>query len=198
MPLSSKPHIAPRTATVFRMRHRRQNFLVMLALVTSLTNVWGQSDGTAAPDRNSVTIYDLEATTLDGASFEVSSLKDKVTVLDFWTSWCSPCLKAFPVLKALRAELGGDDFEIVSVTVYSGPAEQVSKVVSRYELDHPVILGDAQSPVKFDVLGYPTYLLMDKEGNLVRRYVGDFNNPLARLRRDAIALLEGKELAVLP
>ena len=175
-----------------------QLHLIGLLLLAGLAPLGAQSPATDHVGRDDVKLADLEAIDLEGKSFDPATLEGKVTVLDFWASWCSPCMEAFPVLNELRAELAGEGFEIVSVAMYSGPPDIVRQVVARFDLNYPVVLGNDQTPVIYDVLGYPTYLLMDQDGNLVRRYVGDFNNPLARLRMDALALLSDKPLEALP
>lgn len=168
---------------------------ILLLSLGFLGPLSAQSTPPAHRFRNEVTVAELIASDLDGKAFEVGSLAGKVVLLDFWATWCAPCLEAFPLLKEMHAALDGDDFEIVSVTLYSGLPEDIQWVMDKYKPDHPVVLGDPQIPVTFGIIGFPTYLLMGKDGKLVRRYVGDFNDPLGRALADARALINNEPLA---
>ena len=155
---------------------------------------WGQHSA-AAPARNNVRVSDLSATTFDGATFDIAGTNGKIILLDFWATWCSPCLEAFPALKALQKRFDEDQFQVISVALFSGDAEQLQWVVDQYQLSHTMLTGDKNVPVVFDILGFPTYLLMDRHGKLLRRYVGDFNDPVGRVARDVGLLLDGQSIA---
>lgn len=155
---------------------------------------WGQQSA-ATLARNNVSVSDLSATTFDGATFNIASTNGKIILLDFWATWCSPCLEAFPALKALQKRFDEDQFQVISVALFSGDAEQLQWVVDKYQLHHTMLTGDKNVPVVFDILGFPTYLLMDRHGKLLRRYVGDFNDPVGRVARDVGLLLDGQSIA---
>lgn len=168
---------------------------ILLLILGYLGPLPAQSTSPAHQSRNEVTVAELIASDLAGNSFDVKTLAGKVVLLDFWATWCAPCLEAFPPLKEMRTELGSAEFEIVSVTLYSGLPEDIQWVMDKYKPDHPVLLGGPQIPVTFGIIGFPTYLLMGKDGKLVRRYVGDFNDPLGRALADARALVNDEPLA---
>src|SRR3954447_16082074 len=59
-------------------------------------------------------VFDLQ--TLDGKTINISSLKGKVVLLDFWATWCVPCRKALPELKELRHQKAGKPLVVISVS----------------------------------------------------------------------------------
>jgi thiol-disulfide isomerase/thioredoxin len=95
---------------------------------------------------------------------------NKVILIDFWASWCSPCIKGFPRTKKLA-----EDYENQSVEVlYVGNKDQKSSLINaikEYQLygDH-IILNEEESDIwrrEFEISGIPTYILIDQEGKIV-------------------------------
>ena len=178
------------------MIHRSLSRAAILLLILGyLGSLSAQSTSPAHQSRNNVALTDLIATDLDGRPFDPAVLAGKVVLLDFWATWCAPCLEAFPALKQIQKELGEDGFQVVSVTLYSGSASDLEWVMDKYKPNHQVVIGESRVPITYGIIGFPTYLLMGKDGRLVRRYVGDFENPLGRALEDARALLNDESLA---
>ena len=155
----------------------------------------GQPSNTTPSDRNDVNVSQLVATTFDNHSFDPASLDGKIVVLDFWATWCAPCLAAFPALKALQDRFDDDQFRVISVALYSGDAEQLQWVKDKYELTHTMLMGSTELPLVYDIIGFPSYLLMDRGGKLLRRYVGDFNDPVGGISKDVAMLMNGESIA---
>ena len=59
----------------------------------------------------------VEFLTPDGIEITMDAYKGKIVVLNFWATWCAPCRKEMPELSALQAELGGIDFEVVTILI---------------------------------------------------------------------------------
>jgi len=104
--------------------------------------------------------------------FEVlTQFRNKVILMDFWASWCSPCIKGFPLTRKLA-----EDYENQSVEVlYIGNNDQKSSLINaikEYQLygDH-IILNEEESDIwrgEFEIRGIPTYILIDQEGKIVK------------------------------
>ncbi|MCH8327452.1 MAG: TlpA family protein disulfide reductase [Candidatus Marinimicrobia bacterium] len=165
----------------------------LLWLVT--VAAWGQQSTAATNDRNDVNVSQLVATSFNYSPFNPATVDGKIVLLDFWATWCSPCLAAFPALKALQDKFGDDNFQLISIALYSGDAEQLGWIKDEYQLTHTMLVGDANVPIVYDIIGFPTYLLMDRDGRLLRRYVGDFDDPVGRISKDVALLLNGEPIA---
>jgi len=104
--------------------------------------------------------------TLDGDHIRVSSLQGKVVVLDFWATWCGPCVAALPNLRRLVQEHAGQPFVMVSVSG-DGNGRKLREFVANHELGWTQCWdgnGDVQR--RYGVRGFPTTFLIDREGRI--------------------------------
>ena len=116
------------------------------------------------------TVPSFKARTIDGSkSVAVEDYRGKVILIDFWASWCPPCLKSLPKYNDLRREIGTDNFEIVAVNVDEN-TEDAKKFLAKHPVSYP-IAKDPKGilPGVFGVKAMPTSYLVDKNG--VVKYV---------------------------
>lgn len=113
---------------------------------------------------------EFSAPALDGkGNVSLSAYRGKVVYLDFWASWCGPCLKAVPEVEALRKKLAGKNFQVVAVNL-----DQQTKKALRFLEKHPVGYPSASDPKgrlpkQYGVDTMPTSFVIDTDG--VVRYV---------------------------
>jgi thiol-disulfide isomerase/thioredoxin len=117
----------------------------------------------------------------------------KVTLLDFWATWCGPCRHALPGLKQLQAAYGADKVEVISISEDEDEgAWQI--FVARNQMDWTQrIDSDHQMMRQYGASALPTYVLIGKDGNVVQQYVGDDPGEpiLERMEPDLKRTLEG-------
>lgn len=111
-------------------------------------------------------------------------LKGKVVLLNFWATWCAPCVLELPTLDRLQGELGGDRFEVVAVSVDLKGIEKVGPFWKEKGYKHLRIRLDQRGTMMkaFGTRGLPTTFLIDHEGN-VRGYLeghADWASPEAK------------------
>jgi thiol-disulfide isomerase/thioredoxin len=115
---------------------------------------------------------------LDGQPWEFRNRQGRLVLLDFWGTWCPPCVQAIPVLNILQEKYGRHGLEVIGIAYeWGSPREQVEKVerVSRLKrIQYRVLLGggyDTVCPVRhqFDVSAYPTLVLLDEDGMILWR-----------------------------
>lgn len=108
---------------------------------------------------------------LDGTSVSLSDYvgKGKYVLVDFWASWCGPCIAEIPVLEEVYKKHAGDKFEILSVAVWNERAD-TEKALEKYKFPWPQIL-DAQSiPTDlYGIEGIPHIILFGPDGTIVKR-----------------------------
>lgn len=153
--------------------------LVMVLLISS-----GSSSG--AIEKLAI---DFEATTLEGRVFDGSQLKGHVVLLDFWAVWCPPCITAMPTLSRLDGDLGERGFDVVGIAVYSGEPKDVAQFIEDKETTYTVVVGDEDLTERFEVIGFPTYFLLDVDGSIYKMYVGEMKNMKEELEQDIETLL---------
>ena len=113
----------------------------------------------------------LEFETLDGHLIHGKDLAGKVVLLDFWATWCAPCVAALPELEAISKRYDPAKFAMISV---SGDA---TKPTLRLFLEtHPTSITqvwDGKGALRklYGIQGFPTYLVIDRQGRVVHRQI---------------------------
>jgi len=114
--------------------------------------------------------------TFDGTGFNLVSLRGKYVVLDFWGTWCGPCVSGMPKMKTYRDKYKGK-LEIVGIASESDNGERWKKFLTNHpEYDWPQVLSKKNEEdfiLMFNVAGYPTKILIGPDGIIIGRYVGE-------------------------
>jgi thiol-disulfide isomerase/thioredoxin len=115
---------------------------------------------------------DFEVITLSGDVVSLKSLAGKLVVLDFWATWCLPCRDAVGELKSLTRKYPKDSVVLLSVSADLGPQEWREFIAQR-KMDWPQYWDQDQKMRQlFDVRGYPTYIVIGRDGVIRDRIVG--------------------------
>ena len=131
---------------------------------------WETPDGSGAPEESDLigtVAADFELKTLDGEMFRLSDHKDKIVVLDFWASWCGPCIAALP--KYIEATSAFDESQAIFVAVnLEESPERIKEFLERQNLS-PTVALDRGSVIarRFGVSGIPHSVVLGK-GNVVK------------------------------
>lgn len=109
-----------------------------------------------------------------GDKLTLADFAGKVVLVNLWATWCAPCLKEMPTLDALQAALGGDDFEVLAISVDAGGAEKSQAYLDRLGVSHLNLYVEPSFKINREVeaFGLPATLLFDREGHLVGRMAG--------------------------
>lgn len=99
----------------------------------------------------------------------LSDYRGKVVYVDFWASWCPPCLSAMPALEALRAEFPESDFQILAVNL-DKKSKKALKILGKQKIGYPSVADpDGSLPTRYGLETMPTSYLIDRKGMV--RYV---------------------------
>ncbi|MET0551648.1 MAG: redoxin domain-containing protein [Vicinamibacteria bacterium] len=104
----------------------------------------------------------------DGRELSLEALKGKITILDFWATWCPPCRAAIPDLKALSRKYAERPFVLVSISVDEDEAAWRSFLETNAMTWPQHHDPKAELARLFDVYGFPTYIVLDGEGAVVQ------------------------------
>jgi thiol-disulfide isomerase/thioredoxin len=108
---------------------------------------------------------DFSFTDLDGKARKLSDYRGKVVLVDFWGTWCGPCLAAIPELVAAYEKFHARGFEIVGVD-QDEKRELLQTFVTEKKLPWPQAFDGAKGPIVslYRITGFPSYFLLDKDG----------------------------------
>ena len=114
--------------------------------------------------------YDFTVVDTAGKTITSRHLRGKVIVIDFWATWCPPCLKAIPHLKELHDKYHDKGLEIVGISMDSRRSD-LEKFVEREGISWPQVWGSTliESLDKTGIHGIPTYLVIGRDGKLVKQ-----------------------------
>lgn len=125
-----------------------------------------------------------------GAPVTLAALRGKVVLLDYWATWCAPCISAFPELKRLQSEYGKEGFVIVGVTNHSQQVSaDVRKMVADKKLTWPTAIDPgSRMHMNFGVQNLPHQTIIDQNGTIHSYYVGG-GSTIDAIERDIRKLL---------
>ena len=144
--------------------------------------------GQAAPD--------FELPLLAGGALKLSEQKGKVVVIDFWATWCGPCVRALPEMKKL-AESYAENPDVVVVGFSTDDAEnraKVEKLVAKNQLGYAIGIGPEEAKAAFKVRGIPCIVVVGRDGVVQGRRVGYSPQLEKDLKRAVDALLADEAL----
>ena len=151
-------------------------------LVICLTGCAGVSDQPVAVG-NYAPVFTLEAR--DGTTVESGSLKGEIVILNFWATYCQPCRHEIPELNQVAESARA---KVVGISLDQGGPE-VIKAFERdtnLKLNYTVLLGDEEIFQRFDGVGIPYTLVLDRSQRIVKIYRGMVNREL--LEKDLLTI----------
>lgn len=114
-----------------------------------------------------------QITTLDGKELGSEALKGKVVVVDFWATWCGPCVHEIPGYVALQKKYEERGLVIVGLSVDQKGRAAVEPFAKRMKINYPLALATPEAIEAFGGIEFlPTTFLLDREGKLRHRKAG--------------------------
>ena len=135
----------------------------------------------------------LAVETVDHGPFDLAAQRGQWVVVNFWATWCAPCRHEMPGLDRLNAEMGGEDFAVVTVATGRNAVPGIRKFFAEAEVTTLPGLRDPKSALarKAGVMGLPVTLVLNPEGQEVARLIGDAEWDAPEAKAALAALMAG-------
>lgn len=125
------------------------------------------------------------AQSLEGETVSLARLQGQVVMVDFWSSWCPPCRQEAATLTQVYREYQGRDVEFIGVAIWDHPPA-VRQYLGEFDVPYPNVMDDQQIAVYYGVAGLPEKFFIDRQGNLVHKFVGPMERKTLRATLDRL------------
>jgi thiol-disulfide isomerase/thioredoxin len=153
----------------------------------------GSETGTSTSeifDQTNLSAPEFDLVNVAGGRTESADIKGKVAVIDFWATWCAPCIVEIPNFNDLHAEHKSNAVQMLAITVESGTLDKIKPKVAQFEMKYPVLVGDDKVVEGFGgQRGFPTTYVVTKDWKIYKRYLGVRANKKELIEKDIEKLL---------
>jgi cytochrome c biogenesis protein CcmG/thiol:disulfide interchange protein DsbE len=170
----------------------KKSLLVILAVVAVIAATYLADRTTRQPRKGVVKVAtassapvpapEVTLKDLDGKELSLAQYKGKVVLINFWATWCGPCLVEIPWLIEMQQKYAAKGFTVLGVAMDEEGASVVTPWVqkerfdvngSKSQMNYPIVIGNDAAADKFGgLLGYPTSILVTRDGKVVKRVTG--------------------------
>jgi thiol-disulfide isomerase/thioredoxin len=170
----------------------RKSSLVIIAVVAVITATYLADRATRQPKSGVAKAAfngaaakpapDLTLKDLGGKDLSLAQYKGKVVLVNFWATWCEPCQIEIPWLIEMQQKYAAKGFTVLGIAMDEEGASVVTPWVnkerfdvngSQSQMNYPIVIGDDAAADKFGgLLGYPTSVLINRDGKIVKRITG--------------------------
>lgn len=138
--------------------------------------LWASLVGTPSSARDGwleIPSPQVEFETVSGQAITLEPYRGQIVLLNFWGTWCPPCLREIPHLVQVQKFLEAAGGTIIGPAVDSGSTQNILKFAEEHGINYPVWIATYEIAVgEFGALGYPFTLLIDREGMIRKQYLG--------------------------
>jgi thiol:disulfide interchange protein DsbD len=111
-----------------------------------------------------------QLTTLEGTPMDTASLNGKVVVINFWATWCIPCVGELPAFNKIHREFASKGVAVIGIDMGDEGADKVRHFLRKHPIDYTVGLGGDALAAKYQLESYPVTIVFDRSGKEVKRF----------------------------
>lgn len=147
--------------------------IILLLVIGGLTLLKSQLPAPSRPPGTGqlavgVTLPDFKLTPLQGPPIQASQLKSKISLINFWATWCEACVQEMPSIVALRNTYASRGFDVVSIDVDDNPEAVVPNAVRKFGMTFPIYKDpDNKTADIFDVHAIPLTVVMNHDRKIL-------------------------------
>jgi len=150
----------------WRARHALSLSCAILSILTA-SLVSGGCSGEKAADVARAPAPDFNLERVGGGRMALSELRGKLVLLDFWATWCVPCVKAIPELNAIQAQFKDRGVAVVGLAVDDLEAPELAAWMTRRGVEYPVARTDLDLAGRYGASEFPQHVLIAPDGSIL-------------------------------
>lgn len=167
-----------------RDKNMKRSFALFFSLILSTQINAAVSEGSQVP---SFSLQTLQG----GGSFNSSSLKGKVTLIDFFASWCIPCRGALPAYQKINDKFASQGFKVIAINI-DKDAQAAMNFLKKYSVSYTILHDpDGKVAAEFGLPTMPSSYLVNKSGSVVKVYAGYHSGDASQIEGDVQKALGG-------
>jgi peroxiredoxin/YHS domain-containing protein len=109
---------------------------------------------------------------LAGETVKLSDLKGKVVLVDYWATWCAPCVATMPEMQKLHEKYGAKGLTVLGVSIDEEGEKKVKPFIAKRKFSYPILLDDQNIWKGYNIKAIPALFLVDREGQIVKQWTG--------------------------
>ncbi|MFZ0793096.1 MAG: redoxin domain-containing protein [Candidatus Korobacteraceae bacterium] len=123
---------------------------------------------------------------LDGKALSLANYRDKVVLLNFWATWCTPCRGEIPQFIDYQSKYGPQGLQLIGISM-DDDAKPVHDFYQQFKMNYPVAIGSASLAESYGgVLGLPVTFLIGRDGRIAAKYVGAAEMPVLQQKIESL------------
>jgi peroxiredoxin len=123
-----------------------------------------------------------------GSKVKLSDFEGKIVLLDFWATWCPPCVQEIPGFIKLHEKYKDKGVAVVGVSLDQGGWQAVKPFIEKHKVTYPIVLGNMEVAQAYEIQPIPTTFILDPSGKIVNTLIG--YHPPEVFEKEIEALLE--------
>ncbi len=127
---------------------------------------------TTRDELSSASALDFSLQDLNGKTVKLSDFKGKPVLIDFWATWCQPCRDSIPIIVKLHRTFSSKGLVVLGISLDEGGWNSVKSFAASQGITYPVLIGSHDAVEKFQIRTIPTLVVINKNGEIVKRYLG--------------------------
>jgi peroxiredoxin len=157
-----------------------------------------REDASLAPKALPETLPQFELMDRDGKPRKLGEWKGQPLIVNYWATWCAPCVREIPLLSQLRRERSGQKLEVIGIAVDF--RDDVLKFAESHALDYPLLIGEEEGLAAVSAVGmqpaFPFTLFADSQQRIVALKIGELHHDEATLILDRVVAVDAGTLGL--